>query len=989
MSAAEEVIPSELPKPAKRVQNRTGRVQNRTRQNRTGRKQVRPSRAEEMQAKRKQQKEEAIDTRRTQRQAMIVSEELMADSSSSSDSDNAESTDKQYSPGDRDELLEVLQEPRRHDRNSTSALSLACEDLRNDFEIVAAAVEQDPASLRFASASMVSNEGIVLAAIHATCEESCLSCEKHFPLRYASQDLRRDSDLVLTATLHGEGFGGDHNLHAALRYAATELRSDVDFALQALVSSCYPWKVWKELSSQCRRNEAVALAAITEMRGYWKEFGHSVEMRGNWEPGCAMVDEIAFTFNDEPKIMFEVLQLNGALLSWAADSIRNNKTVVLAALEASKDCSNIIFINASSRLRNDKAVVLAAVRKSWRAIEYVSARLQDDREVLVAALALGVGALQFASNELRDDFDLIIDAIRNKSVRAFDFASRRLQQDPEILFAAISQDKKYIHSVPRNADEISGDEVEEDELDYEDGEEEDVENDELDYEEGENEENDDDIEGGRDLLGNKEFMMKLITGVDRLMFFFASKELKANLEFVSEVARQFPTFYETSCYLAQIKVESGLFEEAADILIALLNHQKDRHETADTKALENAQHFARLVLADHLVVRGRLDDAQHQLRAILSKAPCALAHLKLGLILDLAGNQEGAKEELIACTHLDPLLIRHGLRNVNILRRQLERPPSRNRLLESRAGFGGYFDGHKWMRPLFGTKPNAHFADAQYHLGRLEEDQFTDSPLTFDQVTSEVQSLVPRDLISAMDGTVVQREDTWTKRSRVRSQRGERFFASAEVPEAEWKALEKANSDLTIGIYDEYFGTAAGPPDGKYKVMVFRRFRQDAYVWRYRVAETIYRDHKDVKSALNRHVERTKKDKDGHRYTDMEPLKKAKSPDEHKKGYFGYQGYVDLCQKFDFTEACLVPRLCAATPMDPLARDRASTDGWNRRLGLEPVQWHSLQPATAAAAASAAAVATAAAPAGGVAAADEQELPSGGAIAGEAVVITG
>ena len=125
----------------------------------------------------------------------------------------------------------------------------------------------------------------------------------------------------------------------------------------------------------------------------------------------------------------------------------------------------------------------------------------------------------------------------------------------------------------------------------------------------------------------------------------------------------------------------------------------------------------------------------------------------------------------------------------------------------------------------------------------------------------------------------------------------------------------------------------------------------------------------------------------------MEPLKKAKSPDEHKKGYFGYQGYVDLCQKFDFTEACLVPRLCAATPMDPLAHDRARHDAWRDRLGLEPVQWreakHSLQPATAAAAASAAAVATAAAPAGGVAAADEQELPSGGAIAGEAVVITG
>jgi hypothetical protein len=54
--------------------------------------------------------------------------------------------------------------------------------------------------------------------------------------------------------------------------------------------------------------------------------------------------------------------------------------------------------------------------------------------------------------------------------------------------------------------------VEEDELDYEDGEEKDVENDELDYEEGEDEENDDDIEGGRDLLGNKEFMLLESTG---------------------------------------------------------------------------------------------------------------------------------------------------------------------------------------------------------------------------------------------------------------------------------------------------------------------------------------------------------------------------------------------------------------------------------------------------------------------------------------------
>jgi len=240
-----------------------------------------------------------------------------------------------------------------------------------------------------------------------------------------------------------------------------------------------------------------------------------------------------------------------------------------------------------------------------------------------------------------------------------------------------------------------------------------------------------------------------------------------------------------------------------------------------------------------------------------------------------------SKSSLLVRT-FDPLLSPR-LRHDESLRWEMAQLPSQNCLLRSREKLGGYFDGHnQWMRPLYNTTWNAHYADAYFHLGRLEEAHFSGSTLASDQV---------------------------------QSQRGERSYGSVEVSKAEWKALKEANSDLPIGCYDEWrvFWGLKGPPDGKYKVRVFRRFRQDAYFWRYQVALAIYRDHWGANRAVDRHVERTSKDEHGLQYTDMEPI--ASVPNEHINGYFGHhpQGGVDLREKFAFTEAYLVPRLCAAT----------------------------------------------------------------------------
>ena len=138
-----------------------------------------------------------------------------------------------------------------------------------------------------------------------------------------------------------------------------------------------------------------------------------------------------------------------------------------------------------------------------------------------------------------------------------------------------------------------------------------------DEEEGEG----DDEMASCDLLGSSEFMLKLILVVGLLMLLFASKELKANINFVSEVSQQLPAFHAVRCYLAQIKLKSGLYDETEEQLMGLPDLKAEEHTVYVVTALENAQHFARLALADQLSTHGRLGEAHYQLRITLAKAP--------------------------------------------------------------------------------------------------------------------------------------------------------------------------------------------------------------------------------------------------------------------------------------------------------------------------------------------------------------------------------
>ena len=77
------------------------------------------------------------------------------------------------------------------------------------------------------------------------------------------------------------------------------------------------------------------------------------------------------------------------------------------------------------------------MQNGW-ALEHASAELQNDNEIVLAAVSQNGDALQYASAELQNDRDFVLAAVLQNGW-ALEHASAELQNDREIVLAAVSQ----------------------------------------------------------------------------------------------------------------------------------------------------------------------------------------------------------------------------------------------------------------------------------------------------------------------------------------------------------------------------------------------------------------------------------------------------------------------------------------------------------------------------------------------------------------------
>jgi hypothetical protein len=86
-----------------------------------------------------------------------------------------------------------------------------------------------------------------------------------------------------------------------------------------------------------------------------------------------------------------------------------------------------------ANLRDNKKIVLAALQDdSENVLAFVSKRLQDDFDVVFKAVSVDPLNLEFASERLRDDRKIVLRAIKTFG-GALDYASARLQEDVDLI----------------------------------------------------------------------------------------------------------------------------------------------------------------------------------------------------------------------------------------------------------------------------------------------------------------------------------------------------------------------------------------------------------------------------------------------------------------------------------------------------------------------------------------------------------------------------
>ncbi|WP_195848726.1 DUF4116 domain-containing protein [Providencia alcalifaciens] len=228
-----------------------------------------------------------------------------------------------------------------------------------------------------------------------------------------------------------------------LRYASERLKNDEDLVLAALSSDATALKF---ASFRFRDSEVLVLSLIKKSPEVIKYISIRLQNDHNIVKQAIIQNGLLLQFvSDKQKNNVELVKYaiknNGHALEFAADWIKNNKEMVLLAVQK----HGYALKYASENLKDNVDVVLAAVRDNGYALEFVSNRLKDNLSIVLTAIENSsfISVLQFASERLRNNREVVLAAVKKRGV-SLKYASVNLKNDFEIVSAAVKSDKKAL-----------------------------------------------------------------------------------------------------------------------------------------------------------------------------------------------------------------------------------------------------------------------------------------------------------------------------------------------------------------------------------------------------------------------------------------------------------------------------------------------------------------------------------------------------------------
>lgn len=154
--------------------------------------------------------------------------------------------------------------------------------------------------------------------------------------------------------------------------------------------------------------------------------------------------------------------------------LKNDREIFLQRLEL--DCFQKFHGHRAYRVpqlfRNDKEVMLKVVSKNSLALSVASTELKNDRQVVMAAIQnphpVAPQAFQYASKKLRGDRRIVRAVLRHgHGIKALKLLPRKLQEDYDLVLLAVKSSSEECNKTYEILEHLSDEMVDEADIVYE------------------------------------------------------------------------------------------------------------------------------------------------------------------------------------------------------------------------------------------------------------------------------------------------------------------------------------------------------------------------------------------------------------------------------------------------------------------------------------------------------------------------------------------
>eukprot|EP00927_Polykrikos_kofoidii_P017036 TRINITY_DN17734_c0_g1_i1.p1 TRINITY_DN17734_c0_g1~~TRINITY_DN17734_c0_g1_i1.p1 ORF type:complete len:841 (+),score=150.23 TRINITY_DN17734_c0_g1_i1:342-2525(+) len=356
---------------------------------------------------------------------------------------------------DKQVVLTALKNLKKDVHPTVASFLLQCfisisERLRGDKEVVIQAVSYYPKCLEHASGAMAADTEVLTAAKASSLEFVKKYCGGEVPKVFWGD---KEFVLAVVATVAACPRG---SARVDIDFFAEGLKEDTDVALAIVKNDKFGGSVLEKLGEQMKANKDVVMAAVMNRseKGARPLQYAAESMKADEDVVIAQVaTEWHFRVDETVSQEANPPAKTWALLRDAADSLRNDKAFVLLALgefppkEGLEDAGEI--------WKADEDVVMEAVRHDPFQLEHAAESMRDNKEVVMAAVQTRVKdlklindgqycnydcPLRFASKAMKGDEDVLLAALQvYPSNIVLSFASEEGTQRRQVLLAAAEQ----------------------------------------------------------------------------------------------------------------------------------------------------------------------------------------------------------------------------------------------------------------------------------------------------------------------------------------------------------------------------------------------------------------------------------------------------------------------------------------------------------------------------------------------------------------------